>query len=288
MDGKQSDRETGRERLLPLPALIDPQQASRLVVPENLGIELEARGKGMTPGAWYAAATNPGVYVSVIQPNLIASAILKSYKNIAANLDSVEASSLCYLVAFDHWTGSTWATRWGRDHPAVGWSDRTLPQMRDAHLPGPDGIGIIAPLVSTGLIRPDNGSRRTVATFTGGFKRTHSAFKFGELSLRNHGSHYGFIENGVVFSRLQPGLSTIFVLDDGSLDMRTWTDADNALLGRIRHARQNGVPIVEAEAPGRLVNQWGPGNWSGSENERLRTIRAGAAVEMSDGKRFLI
>ena len=159
--------------------------------------------------------------------------------------------------------------------------------MRDPHLPGPDGIGSIAPLISTGLIRPDNG-RRTVATFTGGFKRTHGAFKFGELALRNHGSHYGFLENGVVFSKLQPGLATMFMLDDGSLEMKTWTEEDNQLLPRIRHARQNGVPLVESDAPGRLVNQWGPGNWSGSENEKLRTIRAAAALQKSNGKRFLI
>ena len=71
---------------------------------------------------------------------------------------------------------------------------------------------------------------------------THGAFKYGELALKNHGSHYGFIENGVVFSKLQPGLATIFVLDDGSIEMKTWAEADNKLLPRIKHARQNGVP----------------------------------------------
>jgi hypothetical protein len=168
-----------------------------------------------------------------------------------------------------------------------------IPQMRDARLPGPDGVGSIAPLISTGLIAPDNG-RRAVATFTGGFKRSHGAFRSGDLSTKNHGSHYGFIENGVVFSKLQPGLATVFVLDDGSIQMKTWTDADNTLLARIRHARQNGVPLVEFDdathstVPGRLVARWGPGNWSGSENEKLRTIRAGVAIQKSQGKRFLI
>ena len=163
--------------------------------------------------------------------------------------------------------------------------------MKDPPVAGPDGIGSIAPLISTGLIGPDNG-RRTVATFTGGFKRTHGAFRSGELALRNHGSHYGFIENGVVFSKLQPGLATVFVLDDGSVEMKTWTEADNTLLARIRHARQNGVPLVEFDetsqstVPGRLVGRWGPGNWSGSEDEKLRTIRAGLALQTSHGKRF--
>jgi hypothetical protein len=65
------------------------------------------------------------------------------------------------------------------------------------------------------------------------------------LALRNHGSHYGFIENGVILSKLQPSLATILVLDDGSVRMKTWTEQDNRLLARIKYARQNGVPLVE-------------------------------------------
>jgi hypothetical protein len=49
--------------------------------------------------------------------------------------------------------------------------------------------------------------KRTVATFTGGFKREHGAFKYGDFASRNRGSHYGFLEEGVVFSRPQPGRS---------------------------------------------------------------------------------
>ena len=48
-----------------------------------------------------------------------------------------------------------------------------------------------------------------------------------------------------MFSKLQPGLATIFVLDDGSVEMKTWAEADNKLLARIKHARQNGVPLIE-------------------------------------------
>jgi hypothetical protein len=117
--------------------------------------------------------------------------------------------------------------------------------------------------------------------------------------LKNHGSHYGFIQEGVVFSKLQPGLATIFALDDGSVQMKTWQESDNGLLSRVRSARQSGVPLVEYDesthstAPGRLVAQWGPGNWSGSEDDKLRTIRGGAAFQTSAsqgnrGKRFMI
>ena len=168
----------------------------------------------------------------------------------------------------------------GTDHPKVGWSEHMLATMRDPALPGPDGIGSIAPLISTGLISPEN-VPKTVATFTAGFKREHGAFKYGDLALKNHGTHYGFIEEAVVFSKLQPGLSTIFVLDDGSVAMKTWTEADNALLARTKFARQNGVPLIEAGTPGALVNRWGPGNWFVSEEMKLRTMRSGAALEKS-------
>jgi hypothetical protein len=165
--------------------------------------------------------------------------------------------------------------------------------MRDPKLPGPDGIGTIAPLVSTGLISPGSAGI-TVATFAGGFKRMHGAFKYGELASIDHGSHYGFMENGVVFSKLQPGLATLFVLDDGSVQMKTWDAQDDSLLGNIRYARQNGVPVVQFDersqstVPGRLVNQWGPGNWSGSEELKLRTLRAGLALQWNAHKHFLI
>jgi hypothetical protein len=246
----------------------------------------------MTPGAWYAASGTTGVYVSILQPNLIDPAILQSYKTTVNNLDSIEASALSYLIAFDL-DRFELGYALGTEHPQVGWSDHMLEQMRDPKLPGPDGIGNISPLIATGLVSPQD-APKTVATFTGGFKREHGAFKYGDLALQNHGSHYGFIENGVVFSKLQAGLATILVLDDGSVEMKTWSEADNRLLARIRHARQNGVPVIEFDEasksaiPGRLVNRWGPGNWSGSEEVKLRTMRSGAALQTNHGKRFLI
>lgn len=277
----------------PLPALIDSKYAGRLLTSGNLGIEMEVPvASGMKPGAWYAAKGNRGVYVSILQPNLVDEAILRSYKTTVNSLDSVEASSLCYLLAFDldHFQ---LGYALGTEHPRVDWSEHMLPQMRNPQWPGPDGIGSIQPLISTGLIAPQD-VQATVAVFTGGFKRAHGAFKYGDLALRNYGSHYGFIESGVAFSKLQPGLATIFVLDDGRLEMKTWSADDDKLLPRIKHARQNGVPIIEfdsasrSSAPGALVARWGPGNWSGSEDLKLRTMRSGAALQRNGGKRFLI
>ncbi len=278
----------------PAPALLDPKKANQSVSPNDLGIEVQESGSsGMLLGSWYAVKENPGIYVSVIVPEGIAQEILHSFTKVVTGLDSVESRELAYLVAFDL---DQFNLKYGlgTDHPRVGWSDHVLRQMVDASLPGPDGIGSIAPLVSTGLINPMDESR-TAATFTGGFKRVHGAFSYGALALKNHGSHYGFMENGVLFSKLQPGLATVYVLDNGWVDMKTWTEHDNDLLPKIRYARQNGVPIIaefnqatHMSVPGPLVARWGDGNWSGSVNKKLQTMRAGLAFQESKGRRFLL
>jgi hypothetical protein len=114
------------------------------------------------------------------------------------------------------------------------------------------------------------------------------------LALQNRGSHYGFLEQGDNFWIILPGQPTLFVLDDGAVNMTTWAQADDRMLGRIRFARQNGVALIEPDpaagfsTPGQLVNKWGAGNWSGSADESLRTLRAGACLQEADGKRFLI
>jgi hypothetical protein len=283
-----------KEAVGPRPGLVDPAYADRLITPPNLGIGMTGRPNavGMTPGAWYAADGNPGIYVSILRPNLIAPQILRSHPSVVRPLDPLETSALCYLVAFDL---DQFEVGWARGtaHPGVGWSGHIRSDMRIASLPGPDGIGTSAPLVATGQIDPE-AARRTVATFAGGFKRAQGAFKFGALALQNHGSHYGFIENGIVFSRLEPGLATIIVFNDGRLQMKTWRDNDNPQLRKVKYARQNGVALVDVDvssrtpAPGPLVGQWGPGNWSGSEDLKLRTIRAGVALQTVGVRSFLI
>jgi hypothetical protein len=279
----------------PEPALLDPKHTDNILKPPGLGIEIEgASPEGLALGTWYPARGNPGIFVSVMVAHAIAPEILRSYPGRVNPLDNVESSVLVFLVAFDlDRFDVNYAL--GTEHPRVDWSAHILPQVRDPSLPGPDGIGDIAPLVSTGLISPRDAGK-TVATFTAGFKRSHGAFRWGPLALKNSGSHYGFLENGVVFSKLQPDLATLYVLEDGSADMKTWTEQDNFLLPSIRYARQNGVPIIEgfesasrSSIPGPLVSQWGPGNWSGSEDKKLRSLRSGAALqELASGKRYLI
>jgi hypothetical protein len=276
----------------PLPALVDPTAAERTLVSENLGIAVVGGGTGLRPGAWYAATGYPGIYVSILQPELVAAPILRGREASVSALDAVESAALCYLVAFDL-SRFDLGYGGGTEHPAVGWSAHMRSDQRDANLPGPDGIATTAPLIQTGLIGPDDRSR-TIATFTGGFKREHGAFVYGALALRNHGSHYGFVENGTTLSTLQPGLATILVMTDGRVDLKTWQEQDAARLREVRHARQNGVPIVEydeasqATIPGALVNQWGPGNWSGSQDLKLRTIRAAAAIQTNGQERYFI
>jgi hypothetical protein len=278
----------------PQPALLAPEAGNRVVDPAQLGIQTQQSVKdGIVLGRWYGVQDNAGIYVSMLQPNVIAPQIMRHHTKLARPLDQVEATALVYLVAFDL-SRFDLGFAMGTEHPRVGWSARVKdPKMRNDALPGPDGIGDIAPLVATGTINPQL-IARTVATFTAGFKRTHGAFRYGALAAANYGSHYGFIEQGVVFSKLQPGLATLFVLDDGSVHMRTWRQRDNRLLARIKHARQNGVAIVEFDAaarqpvPGPLVGRWGQGNWSGSADKKLRTLRAGACLQESRSGRFLI
>jgi hypothetical protein len=135
---------------------------------------------------------------------------------------------------------------------------------------------------------------RLVATFAGGFKRQHGAFRHGILAREGQGSHYGFIESGAVLSKLRAGLATLLVLDDGRVEMKTWKSEDDVFLERVRFARQNGVPLLEpdpqtgAVGPGALVARWGQGNWGGSKDSKLRTVRAGAALQETGGRRFLL
>jgi hypothetical protein len=278
----------------PAPALVEAREADILVKPADLGIALQHPvERGIGPGTWHAVKDNPGIYVSVMAPKWIAPEIMRSYRNVVRGLDGVESSGLVYLVAFDlERFDLKYAL--GTDHPGVGWSAHIPSRMRDESLAGPDGIGGSSPLARTGCVNPIDVSQ-TVATFTGGFKRYHGAFKYGPLSLRNHGSHYGFVEDGVLFSTLQPDLSTIYVLKNGRTEMKTWNRADGSLLADIRYARQNGVPLIAGwdpagriSVPGALVGQWGPGNWSGSAKGDLRTMRSGVGLQEIRGKRFLL
>jgi len=271
---------------------IAPAASRHTLVGTDLALGLTgSKGGQVALGLWYPVTGLAGVFASAMEPGALDDTVLHG-PGRANRLDSVESPSLDYFVAFDLSAFDLGYTR-GTDHPRLDWSPRPPTSVRDGSLPGPDGVGSAAPLVTLGMVSPTL-TARTVATFTAGFKREHGAFKSGPFSLINHGSHYGFIEQGVILSKLQPGLSTVYVLDDGTTDVRTWTAEDDALLPNIRFARQNGVPLLETDpatgigVPGALVTQWSPGNWSGSADIQLRTLRAGLCLKEENGRRFLI
>ena len=277
----------------PAPATFDVQYADSTLDPVGLGIEPDAAlDEGLLVGRWYPTRHAPGTFLSVIEPGIVSGDILQSHKSLVNGLDEVERKALVHLIAFDL-DQFELGFALGTEHPRVGWSERTLESVRDPFLPGPDGIDTIAPLVATGII-PPNVAPYTVATFIGGFKRSHGAFKAGDLATQNYGSHYGFIENGVILSKLQPGLATLLVMEDGRVDMKTWTREDDALLENVRFARQNGVPIIEPDletgspVPGKLLTKWAIGNWSGSFDGKLRTARAGVCLQECGDERFLL
>ncbi len=277
---------------VPLPPALAPEATSVGLLPEGLALDLATPGRELQPGQWYPVRDLPGVLVSVVAPQYIDSPFRTGPQPNVNALDPVESGALVYLVAFDLPSFDLHFVL-GTDHPRLDWSDRTPPASREGELPGPDGVASAAPLVTNGMVSPADAGH-TIATFAGGFKRAHGAFRSGPLALRNHGSHYGFIEQGVIFSKLQPGLATVWVTDGGAVELATWTAPEQRLLPQLRYARQNGVPLIEYDAarglgvPGELVGLWGLGNWSGSAEEVLRTVRAGLCLQQNGARRFLI
>lgn len=273
-------------------AAVETASASAPSIAGRTGLVLTGTSGGrMELGAWYPVTDLPGVFASAMEPALIAPEILHG-PGKTNPLDKVEARAIDYFVAFDLAKFNI-GYAVGTAHPAVDWSPRPPANMQNADLPGPDGIGNTKPLVRLGMIDPKL-APLAVATFTGGYKREHGAFHRGPLAEVNAGSHYGFIEEGVILSKLQPGLSTIYVLADGTIGMKTWTAADNAMLPKIRYARQNGVPILETDpatgrgVPGQFVTNWAAGNWSGSAEAQLRTLRGGACMKVTPTTRYLV
>lgn len=277
----------------PKPALLGESQAGAKAEKGPLAITFAKNPKdGMEVGSWYKSKHQKDAFVSVIKPNAVAPSILASHSDKVKKLESVEAKANTYLMAFDLGAYDLHYAL-GTEHPRVEWSARVRPEDRDAKRKGPDGFDTIDPLLGTGLI-PPHLAEKVAATFTAGFKRSHGAFKWGKLAKTNFGSHYGFIDNGVVLSKLQPGLATLVVDVDGQVSMKTWQPEDDENLGRIRYARQNGVPIIDTDPetgepkPGDFVSNWTMGNWSGSQDRAFRSLRAGICLSQQGERQYLI
>lgn len=260
-------------------ALLDSTPTMR----PSMGFDLIGTdGGAMTAGSWYEVDEAPGIYASVMQPSMIASSVFQTPG--ANGLDGIESRADVYLVAFDMARFEI-GYELGTDHPSLGWSSR--PSNRHYQGNGPDGFNRPDPMILTGMLNPAF-FERVAATFTGGFKRDHGAWRFGDYSTFNYGHHYGFMTNGVILSRLWPNLATFYANTDGTVGMRTWAEGDEATLPDLFFARQNGVPIIENGVPGPRVASWGGGNWSGSANADLRTLRGGACIRTVEDRQFLI
>ncbi len=257
----------------------------------NMSIAVTGADGGMEAGAWYAVDGADGVFASVMKPGYIAADILRE-RNGANWLDGVEQNADVYLVAFDLGRFEL-GYELGTDHPGLGWSSRPSRSGADWQLPGPDGFNRPDPLVRNGMLSPSL-TGRAVAAFAGGFKRDHGAYRFSDYATFNKGHHYGFLSNGVTFSRLVPNLATLYVTVDGEVGMKTWTEEDTALVPDLMYARQNGVAVVTRDAatgapvPGDRVSSWGGGNWSGSADAQLRTLRSGTCLREAGGRQFLL
>jgi hypothetical protein len=133
----------------------------------------------------------------------------------------------------------------------------------------------------------------TIGTFSGGFQKRHGAFRAGELAKTNKGHHYGFMENGVMLVSPSENLATVIIYWDGSVELKRWTAEDSKKLYLMKHIRQNGVPLIHRDEngkgiPGKLVKQWGAGNWSGTAEAQLRAPRGGACIIETPKENYLV
>lgn len=271
----------------PTPALSNPAT----IVPSAVGlIPADQRTTPIPAGTWQQVSGHEGAWFGVWTASLIPEELLAAHTGPLLKPDADEKGALAVMVAFDL-DAFDLDFVLGTDHPRVGWSERVPASTVIAGVPGPDGFDTVEPLGRTGQVAP--WERDTVtAAFTGGFKRSHGAFKLGEPAATHRGSHYGFIEQGVVASRPVPGLATVVVTHDGTVDLRTWTDTAPEAVDDVLHLRQTGLPLVHSPdgvpVPGDRVTKWAEGNWSGSAEGRLRALRAGLCLIEDGDRRFLV
>lgn len=278
------------DQLAPPRAQVASQYLNSHMPANKLGLKLKEPGQRLLAGDWYPLAAGPGLYTSLINPGMVGPDILNSWRDRVNGLDGAENNAPAFLLAVDldhHSIG------WGHGtaYPELGWSERaTLIKKDNPH--GPDGFKSLSPMIPLGHVPPGLWNR-FVGSTSAGFQRRHSAFKSGELGKTHKGHHYGFMENGLLMVSPSPDLITMITYADDRVDLKVWSEADNASLGHIKHLRQNGVPLIEPDAngkgiPGKLVKFWTPGNWSGSADIKLRTQRGAACLIEAGTKRYWV
>ena len=247
----------------------------------------------MIPGAWYEGA-NSGTWVSIIQPDVIAPSILQSYGTIVNTLDSVEAASLCYLIAFDldHFESGLCVRHGSSPSQLVGprgGADEE-PRLRGpmastaspARFSGPDQAGY-RPKDSRHVHRRIQADARRIQVWRSRRAATTAVTTASSRTASCSASS-------------SPAWRRFTCSTMASVGMKTWSESrrraprahqacapERRASGRARSAATG-----EAPRPAALVANWGPGNWSGSAAGELRALRAGACLQESGGRRFLI
>jgi len=228
----------------------------------------------IAPGSWAPVIGAPGVWASIHAPSYAPSVFS----------DRKASDSLAYLMAIELELHDPRYSL-GVDHPAVGWSSRAPAPHTSG---GPDGFENIDPIDRVGMVPPWAMTQLT-AVIAGGFKREHSAFKAGPLSTKNNGSHYGFVEAGVVLSKLNPGLATFFQRAGEAPQIKLWGPDDEAKgVDKLIFARQNGLPLIDNGSLGNDLDINYLGNWSGNAEGNAQTMRSALCVAERGSKKFII
>jgi len=247
---------------------------SYVSVGNHLGISVDNEESYMEYGKWYKSRMHPNIFISLITPGFLHYNFMGTDSGIKYPVKEEEMDKLIYLVAYDLSEYSINVVH-GTEYPGIPSEG------------GEEGsAGLLEDLAMAGTVPPYM-INRTVGVFIGGYKRSHGYFKYGE----HHGKYYGYIENGVALSKMEPGLATIYTTKDEEIQIGKWPedpDREKELLKTVVSARQNGVLIVDDYIPGKHINSWGHGNWSGDADGNLRTLRSAVCIQNNGRQRNLI
>lgn len=256
------------------PAAVLQRSAPSSIATANLG--LRTGYSSIAPGSWAQVQGAPGVWASIAAPDMA--------PNLFSRQGHEASDSLAYFMAIET---NLHDPRYsvGVEHPSVGWSSRAPGPHPGS---GPDGVGSLDPLDRVGMV-PPWAMQQLTAVIAGGFKRDHSAFREGPLAGKNHGSHYGFVEAGVVLSKLHPGVATFLQRAGEAPQIKVWTEQDEARgVDKLLFARQNGLPLIDEGRPGANLAIGPGGNWSGNAQGAAETVRSSLCVAESGKRSFLI
>jgi hypothetical protein len=241
-------------------AILSKSFAQRQIARGDQGVALADAPTGqLAIGHWYRAKQQPGVFLSRVTPRAVGH---------SGDPETYDAAVDLMAIALD---GVRLEYRVGTEHPRLDWAKWAGAQGKG---PGPDGIGGTGPLARPGIIDPQDKSK-LIAVFAGGFKRLHGALQ--------DGTYYGFIEDGVVLTKLRPGLVTLYQTADGVVSMDNWAGQPASPL---LFARQNGVPVVDKGVPGKRLEDRSA-SWSTGVDGNPRTARGGACL-IEGERRFLV